>query len=289
MLSVACTHDIIPTRSLSSILAFETTHAHITPNGTACILPFQNICSRATVRVVDFFPHDLVDFAVRHKTSEFDALSDNENGDDSENGNEFSSMPSSYNSGLESSSNVKSKWEWRFCLLLEDANPSMEKIKDRMKVVVANDDAVFLLKLDAEKYVVIRELLHAASIFTSYFSSALLELLLIEPLFRNTPFRWLIPISPSSSLRTAPVALSQLREKLFILWGDLEERKSCARALKDRNVNQAICKTTAEDGKIGMTQSLPRTIPFQCCIKEYGVKVHGGWKRRFRMFGSTIL
>ncbi|MCJ1396848.1 hypothetical protein MMC11_000038 [Xylographa trunciseda] len=239
--NVACTHDSIPPRSLSSILSLEKTHAHITPNGTPCILPFQNICSRATVRVVDFFPPDLADFAVRHKTSEFDNLSD-DNDNEAEDGDGFESSSASSFSSLDPDSSRKAevKWEWRFCLLLEDANATMEKTKDRMKVFVADDDAVFLLKMDAE------------------------------------------------NLRNSPTALSQLREKLFILWGDLEERKIRTRALQVKHANQGMRNTEADDVKKGVTQSPPHTLPFQCCVKEYGVQVKGAWERRFRMFGATI-
>ena len=65
--------------------------------------------------------------------------------------------------------NTTFKWEWRFCLLLEDANPSMEKTKDRMKVFVADDDAVFLLQMDAEEYVVIHDLFYFLSTLDSLF------------------------------------------------------------------------------------------------------------------------
>ncbi|MCJ1431244.1 hypothetical protein MMC27_000595 [Xylographa pallens] len=241
-LPVACTHDSIPPRSLTSIISLEKTHAHITPNGTSCTLPFQNTCSRATVRVVDFFPHDLADFAVRHKTSEFDNLSDND--DDKSNNSDGSgstSVSSVSDSDPDSTRKAEVKWEWRFCLLLEDANPSMEKTKDRIKVFVADDDAIFLLKMDAE------------------------------------------------NLRTSPTTLPQLREKLFILWGDLEERKMRAGALRETNANDAVRKSGAEDAKEkGVMQCPLRTPPFQCCIKEYGVNVKGKWERRFRMFGATI-
>ncbi|MCJ1479389.1 hypothetical protein MMC13_008074 [Lambiella insularis] len=242
---VVCAHSSIPPRSLSSILCLEKTHAHTTANGTSCTLPFQNICSRATVRVVDFFPHDLADFAVRHRTSEFDALSDDGDHDDSSDGT--SDVNSSIQSATpsdeepERSQGREKKWEWRFCLLLEDANPSMEKARDRIKVYVADQDAEFLLKMDAE------------------------------------------------NLRKSSNVLSQLREKLFILWGDLEEHKTRAGALQERDPNRdtrAISDGTGTEGKVA--GSKPRTIPFQCCLKEYGVKEQGKWKRRFRMFGTTI-
>lgn len=42
-------------------------------------------------------------------------------------------------------------WEWRFGLVLEDAMGSKNEKKDTMTVYVADKDAEFLLKLDAEK------------------------------------------------------------------------------------------------------------------------------------------
>ncbi|MCJ1281522.1 hypothetical protein MMC26_000842 [Xylographa opegraphella] len=241
--NIACTHDSIPPRSLSSIISLDKTHAHVTPNGTSCTLPFQNICSRAIVRVVDFFPHDLADFAVRHKTSEFDNLSDN---DDDQSDNSTDSGSASVSSLSDSDPNntrkAEFKWEWRFCLLLEDANPGMERTKDRMKVFVAGEDAVFLLKMDAE------------------------------------------------NLRNSSTALPELREKLFILWGDLEERKFGTRTLSENNANSAVHMREADYvNEKGLTDSPLRTPPFQCCIKEYGVRVEGKWERRFRIFGTTIL
>lgn len=45
------------------------------------------------------------------------------------------------------------QWEWRFGLVLEDAMGSKNEKKDTMTVYVADKDAEFLLKLNAEKYV----------------------------------------------------------------------------------------------------------------------------------------
>ncbi|CAD6576115.1 MAG: hypothetical protein ASARMPREDX12_007733 [Alectoria sarmentosa] len=109
----------------------------------------------------------------------------------------------------------------------------------------------------------------------------------------------------AEDLRKSPAALDTLREKLFLLWGDLEERKARdASALKKVNGN------SASPGK----GEAPRMKPFQCCLKEYGVKKRiqriteeiaseseegsGNehehdrndwiWERRWRMFGCTI-
>lgn len=188
--------------------------------------------------MIDFFPPRLEEFAVSHRVTEYEALSD-----DSGSGSERSVDCSG--SDDEPGSNGR-KWEWRFYLLLEDAGRTIQgEAKARIKVLVADKDAEFLLKMDAE------------------------------------------------NLRRNPTALSALREKLFILWGDLEERKSRGdTALTPRDPNASI--------------SLPPTRPFTCCIKEYGVRYKRqdinaesgeekddeddicNWERRFRMSGTTI-
>lgn len=131
-------HPSIPTRPLSSILSLST-HASKTPRGTSLTLPFQNINSRALVRVIDFFPNDIVDFAVRcPRYSEYDVLSDTDDGnttDDDSDGPEDEERP----------------WEWRFGLVLECAMARKNEGKASMKVYVADKDAEFLLKLDATK------------------------------------------------------------------------------------------------------------------------------------------
>ncbi len=48
------------------------------------------------------------------------------------------------------------RWEWRFCLLLEDASAkgaaAAEGNTARLQAFVADQDAVMLLKMDAEEY-----------------------------------------------------------------------------------------------------------------------------------------
>ena len=117
-----------------------------------------------------------------------------------------------------------------------------------------------------------------------------------------------------SSLRKSPTSLAALREKLFLLWGNLEEQKprnSSAPRQIDGNSRSPNKKETRQNR------------PFQCCLKEYGVKKRieqhvekvesdsgneGGsesegqsgqerinfksnwtWERRWRMFGCTII
>ncbi|KAL8714049.1 MAG: hypothetical protein Q9225_006652 [Loekoesia sp. 1 TL-2023] len=264
----------IPPRPLSSILSLST-HALKTPNGTPYTLSFQNINSRAVVRVVDFFPPDIADFAIRRKRkSEFDVLSDCSEGSSSSSDDGQRELPPDTdddrddinNSQAGDSDNLKhdSKWQWRFALVLEDASSSSttpQQQNQRLTAYVTDADAVFLLKLDA------------------------------------------------CNLRRKPQALAALREKLFLLWGDLEERK------RDEGVEV--------EGKA-------RSMPFECCVREYGVRSrkgrgkwrewdagdecgeggeeggefeegegreegredeeeNWGWERRFAMFGTTIL
>lgn len=48
----------------------------------------------------------------------------------------------------------KTRWEWRFYLLLEDAKASAtDRSNTRLRALVLDQDAVMLLKMDAEKYV----------------------------------------------------------------------------------------------------------------------------------------
>ncbi|KAI4160374.1 MAG: hypothetical protein LQ342_005785 [Letrouitia transgressa] len=259
-LTLAATHTVrtskphLPTRPLSSIISL-TMHAIKTPNGTPFTLPFQNINSRTTARVVDFSPSNLADFSVpAPKPSEFDVLSDCSEPDEET----LSPDPSAEitdSSGGEASNDhapQRRKWEWRFSLTLEDAcAPTPGEEPARQEVYVVNEDAEFLLRMDA------------------------------------------------TNLRRKPQALAELREKLFLLWGDLEERKAAGgdgdgegdgtkeQPLRDKESDQRQRK--------GPARERPRGKPFECCLKEYGVK-NGeaekeglGWARRFRMFGTTIV
>jgi protection-of-telomeres protein 1 len=95
---------------------------------------------------------------------------------------------------------------------------------------------------------------------------------------------------PSRSLRGNPKELSLIKDRLFHLWGDLEEQKS--QAIASGNQNWEAVKS----------------VPFNCCIKEYGVPCTHvkdsnamdiddelcshtdcfGWERRFAIFDTII-
>lgn len=116
------------------------------------------------------------------------------------------------------------------------------------------------------------------------------------------------------SLKKNPSAQETLREKLFLLWGDLEERKTAQLQAKtttnhNRHYQPINGDTTGPDAS---KEDAPKSKPFQCCLQEYGVRARkaksGGedeeegraereregerrtvWERRWRMLGTTII
>jgi len=90
---------------------------------------------------VDFFPPKLEDFAAQYNP-EYAMLSDGEAHGSSDESDQEPVIGSR-------------KWEWRFCLLVEDGGPGVRQDagqhKQRMKLYVADTDAVFLLCMDAVK------------------------------------------------------------------------------------------------------------------------------------------
>lgn len=96
---------------------------------------------RALVRVVDFFPPQLEDFATpishEYATSPCSVSDDDQGGQDI-------NLP-------DISLNQRSvEWEWRFCLLVEDAHRGPRgQSRDRLKLFVHGAEAVFLLGIDA--------------------------------------------------------------------------------------------------------------------------------------------
>ncbi|GBF64456.1 protection of telomeres protein [Trichophyton mentagrophytes] len=213
---VRASNPAIPCRLIRDILDPDT-HSFKGCDGVEFQLPFQNVRYRSSVRVVDYFPHNLEDFSVLYNRDR--ALLSDDVGDVSD-----------------SDPGGRMLWEWRFCLLVEDGGPNVPYLppgqtRERMPLFVWGSDAVFLLQMDAV------------------------------------------------NLRDNQDALSNLREKLFVLWGDLEERKSA-------DIDAFY------SGKADTVS----TKPFTCCIKEYGVMTGNketdpislGWERRFQMFQTAI-
>lgn len=125
-------------------------HQNSGPGGIEYTLPFQNLRYRLSVRVVDFFPRNLEDFAVSYN-ADAAMLANNDNGNDNENENADTDTTDTDDEAIAG----RRRWEWRFCLLLEDGGPGAHYARDekraRMQVFVSDADAVFLLCMDAEE------------------------------------------------------------------------------------------------------------------------------------------
>lgn len=98
----------------------------------------------------------------------------------------------------------------------------------------------------------------------------------------------------ATDLNTNEQHLAQLREKLAILWGNLEERKCAAQAVNEPYPTEApasVDSTIAEPIDPELSN-----LPFQCCIREFGQHVDKEdrsqssqeWIQVFGMFGTTI-
>ncbi|MCJ1314650.1 hypothetical protein MMC25_008332 [Agyrium rufum] len=224
-------------RSIVTILDTSESHAYITPRGKDLCLPFINTKYRTSaLRVMGFFPPKLEDFAIRKHVSEFDCLSDDgktsrDNGfasesqpssdDEAEEVNDIDSSISE-NGGSACGRSPRRKgyrWEWRFALLLEDA-------------------------------------IRTPEVRSSGTTSGKPENRQIWALVSGADADFLTQMS-ARNFRRAPKKLAQLREKLFILWGDLEERAM-----------EGIQQTRV----VGHGEKPPKALPFECCLMEYGVR-----------------
>ena len=95
-------------------------------------------------------------------------------------------------------------------------------------------------------------------------------------------------VDDPTDLREDATLLNQLREKLYILWGDLEEQK------RQEDTGERKAKRKKLDSEDEETQK-PSNLPFSCCLQEYGALREGGradevtdWERQFMISGVTI-
>jgi protection-of-telomeres protein 1 len=102
-------------------------------------------------------------------------------------------------------------------------------------------------------------------------------------------------VNDPADLREDTILLNQLREKMYILWGDLEERKRSEDEGGDGNVTAAK-RARLDDEQQDEEQPQPSNLPFNCCLQEYGVLRESGrteevadWERQYMMFGVTII
>ncbi|KAJ4388595.1 hypothetical protein N0V93_006053 [Gnomoniopsis smithogilvyi] len=264
--------DIIP---LSTILQPVYYTTSIDNQEVKLELPFTCAMYRTNVRVVDFHPACLKDFAVGRAPTEYDYLLNNDDDSESDAAAPAASASSSPPASSPSHHHHDARrlvWQWRFALKLEEAS-STKRTKTtpaQAWVVVDNPAAQLLLDLDATD-------LHASACADE---------------------------------------LATLRERLFKLWGNLEERKTRLEAKKLQHARDPLHAPPAgssddEDDSAGahgggdvadadVPGSQLSNRPFTCCIRQYGVPIlaeEGGvddlgqgkkWHRMFGLFGTKI-
>ncbi|KAK4041807.1 hypothetical protein C8A01DRAFT_14535 [Parachaetomium inaequale] len=246
---VTCeTHDA-PYSTIETILEPPVHETTLNNQPASLTIPFMCAKYRARVRVVDFFPLSLEDFACSRKQTEYDVLSDN---------SEDSDCSSSDDD--EDTAVGQRIWEWRFALQLEDPAPQTNTKepgpRPRLWVFVDNSEAQCLTGLDA------------------------------------------------ADLRRDPHTLNRLRQRMFTLWGNLEEHK--VQVAERKQKEQAAPKSgnqprlarpplqsspAKQDG--GSGEEAVSNKPFTCCIRQYGIHEkergeEGEWVRCFGLFGTKI-
>jgi len=247
-----------PFMHISSILEQQYYETAVDGDKMRLPVPFVNAKYCANVRVVDFHPERLEDFARpcprKAKASALDILSD-------DSGNEAASSSEGEQS---EDDRHATRWEWRFALLLEDVSPKAKEPK-RLWAVVDNNEAQLLTFLDA------------------------------------------------SNLRKDEENLGRLREKMFTLWGTLEEYKHWELAQADearkRPPGVAPPPSMSDDEDRGTRRLSKAQLkfapkvsnkPFTCCLRQYGVRKtetnpalanadeRHRWQRLFGLFGTKI-
>ena len=111
----------------------------------------------------------------------------------------------------------------------------------------------------------------------------------------------------AADLHQDTATLAQLRERMFTLWGNLEELKQARTAEQKQRKHQVgangkhrlaqiekppLSSDPVDEGE-GTTDDAVSNKPFNCCIKQYGVyegegEGGGKWVRCFGLFGTKI-
>lgn len=108
-------------------------------HGTERTLQFVNMKCRAKVRVVDYYPHNIANFAHCLDRPDYNDMSSQYNQDET--------------MDIDDSSMFPLRWEWAFYLLVEDARPTPGMEPVRIPLLVTGQDAVYLLGEDPTEYV----------------------------------------------------------------------------------------------------------------------------------------
>ncbi|KHN94593.1 telomere-binding alpha subunit central domain-containing protein [Metarhizium album ARSEF 1941] len=141
---IKCENGSKAVTSVADILAPAYHEATIQGDTIKIQLPFINSNYRTYVRVTDFMPCCLEDFArPKRRIAGSAALSDNEDSapESASGSDDDTHTPSAL-------TKVVTEWEWRFYLKLENATRN-ESARDSIWVVVNNQSAQMLLSLDA--------------------------------------------------------------------------------------------------------------------------------------------
>ncbi|TVY33606.1 Protection of telomeres protein [Lachnellula occidentalis] len=256
-------------------------------DGRDHISPFTNCKYRANVRVVDYFPHRIEDFAVGYRFSEYEMLSDYSGDEDTDREEDLRTF-------LSGKGFAKNTWEWRFALQVEDA--TAKDPKDRLWLVVDNAAAQGLLNLEED----------ATSLRGDKGDKNLLE-----KLKRQLDILWgdleeqksakqqmentMDPSSTFDSTASSPPRSHKAGDQPDADDSD-DENTSMRRTVLETELQDRVLNGTPE----GDSKLAPRNKPFTCCIKQYGVmvkeknpsKANAGngkrWKRIFGIFGTSI-
>ncbi|PQE21190.1 telomere-binding alpha subunit central domain-containing protein [Rutstroemia sp. NJR-2017a BVV2] len=256
--------------------------------------PFSNQKFKANVRVVDYFPHDIRDFAVGRRVTEYDMLSDCSSDEESE----FDNLMDM------DSFAAQRKWEWRFALVVEDADP--DGPKHRTTLIVGNSDAQMLLNIEADACNLRAnpEVLHAVKEQLFNLWGDLEEQKSALLLAQQAAKKKRAPDPPSTASESD--SEQPVRYQRDVLPPDDSDdeygSKKVREAAKRKNEEKEMRRKNAEEEKNkGKEQELqPKNKPFTCCIREYGVQVSEDdekkmdagegkrWERVFGLFGTMI-
>ncbi|KAJ2988758.1 hypothetical protein NUW58_g3810 [Xylaria curta] len=223
-------------------------------------LPFACAKYRTNVRVVDFRPRKLENFATWRKSTESDVLSDYSSDSDSGSEDEDPGFAIRYTG--------KKMWEWRFALQLEDADPK-SKEKSRLWAVVDNVEAQQLTGMDACDLRADPDALNGLREQLFKLWGNLEEAKLQEQQRQITNLRRVAAKQPPPS---SPVHT------------DIEH----------------LQRGTSGAGSENQNGTELSNKPFACCIRQYGVRVREPnslradageghrWERIFGLFGTKI-
>ncbi|TGO13151.1 hypothetical protein BTUL_0076g00510 [Botrytis tulipae] len=294
--------DIMP---LSSILQ-RTSPISSDPKFAGINAPFENNTYRANLRVVDYLPHNIADFAVGRKISEFDVLSDCSGDEDDDPKEDMKSF-------REGKGYVERRWEWFFSLVVEDANPDASK--ERAILRVENYDAQMLLNLQGDACNLrtnpgmLRDVKETLFKLWGDLEEQKSALLLQKAREKSETAK----VAPEASRTTDSESEDEgndLRKTNHSLPVDSEDEAGDLTRQKQTKGSQrpAVLEETDVDIEVKKKaeqaetpeEIKPKNKPFQCYIKEYGIKVKeedplkanaGNGKRWLRVFGlcSTLI